>query len=111
MIDIPLFVIITQLQLTCLNLGGNLLTSVPECLALLTDLTTLHLFRNQITILNEKVLCKYTTEMGHIHDYMIFRAPFSFSEETDSTESERKSPHNSTTVNQPAMQPASTQSQ
>ena len=32
---------------------------MPECLSVLTELTTLHLFKNSIEALNDKVLCEY----------------------------------------------------
>ena len=38
-------------QLTYLNLGGNQLAAIPDCLVALTNLQTLHLFKNKITSL------------------------------------------------------------
>lgn len=45
----------SHLQLMYLNLGGNCLSVVPECLAALTALQTLHLFRNAITSLPDSL--------------------------------------------------------
>lgn len=36
------------IQLSYLNLGGNSLSDIPDCLAAMTNLAKLHLFRNRI---------------------------------------------------------------
>lgn len=42
-------------QLTYINLGGNQLTAVPDCLLTLAGLQTLHLFKNRIASLPDKL--------------------------------------------------------
>ena len=50
-----------------LNLGGNSLAAVPESLATLKNMQTLHLFKNSITTLPEWLFCELlTTKMAVI---------------------------------------------
>ena len=47
------------LQLVVLNLGGNRLSHMPDCLEKMSELQTLHLFGNSIESLDDKILSKH----------------------------------------------------
>ena len=52
-----------HLQLVVLNLGGNRLSHMPDCLAKMSGLQTLHLFGNSIESLDDRILSKQLAKL------------------------------------------------